>query len=83
VCRLEIDGSGLKCFGITGRLFMEIDRKSVQDVDLDEGAGKDYYVFAAGRRYRIPTMYDGTQKVVATLETWAGENRSRPSAPRA
>lgn len=83
VCRIEIDSGGMRCYGLTGRMFLEVDRKSVEDIDLDEGDGKDYYVWAAGVRHRIPTMYDGFHRVVGVLKGWASENRAKPYSPRA
>lgn len=82
VCRIEIDGGGLRAHNLLGRVNLEIHRQSVQEVVLEEGAGKDYYVVAGGRSYRIPTLYDGFHHIVAILENWASENGRGSYSPR-
>lgn len=76
VCRADLGNFGFRCYNLLGKPFIMIDRATVQAVDLDESVdGKDFYITARGRRYKIPMMYDGFHQMVGILEGWVEENR--------
>jgi len=78
VCRMEVSTVGIRCYGLTGKPFLEVSRLSVEEVDAEEEtSGRDFYFYAYGKPHRIPMFYEGFWRIVGILQEWAEENRRR------